>query len=134
MLTFYKIILQNFFKKKWITDKEYKEMIENIKTIFKEIEVPTESIDEINTEINNEIQFVHMKIQYLIHPKTKQKYFGIINEVGSKEDEVSKLSTQYSQPEIIFFKLLVPFFFLIIDTKNGGVRGLGRVVYNNGCA
>lgn len=59
--------------------------------------------DYINT-INNSLQKVHLKIQVVVHPKTRTVYYGIINEV---DDDISKLATNFSPKEIAYFKKIV---------------------------
>ncbi len=114
---FHKLMLQQLIKKKYVTESEYKKLISNIKEIFPEIEPDSEEIDDINKVINEEITPFHIKVQYLIHPKTKERFYGIINEIGSKEDEISKMSTTFNVHELQYFKNLVTFHSLKIRYK-----------------
>src|SRR5690348_14928191 len=99
-------IVQYTMKNGFIEKKSLEDMIEGFKETYKDDIQRGATVDDYLSTINKNLAEFHFKIQVLIHPKTNKTYFGWINEV---DDEVSKLTTKYTQTEISFFKKIVIF-------------------------
>jgi hypothetical protein len=96
-------LLQFLMKSGYVEQKKINQILNEYKKKHKYDGRDATHDDFIRT-INQKIENLHLAIKVLKHPRTKESYFGLINE---QDDEISKLATTYTAQEIAYFKKIV---------------------------
>lgn len=93
-------VIQQVMKTGFYEKSEFQKLVKSIQ----DKEQNSETMENLLLEINDQLKLYHMRIQTIVHPKTKLQYYGLINQV---EDEISKLATHYDANELNYFKIIV---------------------------
>ncbi|KAL0477603.1 non-structural maintenance of chromosomes element 1 [Acrasis kona] len=107
-------LLQFIMKEGYLSKKKLNDTLDNYK-VQHEYKGRDRVDEDFTRTINNAIGPMHLAIKAMVHPRSKDIYFAIINE---QDDEISKLATQYNAHEVQLFKQILN---AIVENENSSI-------------